>query len=101
MDNPVGIVPVTRVDPTTDEVTSEWYEEKQRGVNSSPLLHALLYKGKNSVYDAKKMAGLPVGIQIAGRKWEEEKVLAIMKVVDSVLGSRSFGPGSWEALHTG
>ncbi|KAI0091703.1 amidase signature enzyme [Irpex rosettiformis] len=96
LDNPVGVIPVTRVDPEKDEVTPEWYEEKQRGVNSSPLLHALLYKGENSVYNAKRMAGLPVGIQIAGRKWEEEKVLAIMKVVDSTLGRRSFGPGNWE-----
>ena len=98
LDNPVGVVPVTRVDPDKDRVTPEWYQEKQHNVISSPVLHALLYKGKNSVYNAKKMAGLPVGIQIAGRKWQEEKLLAIMKVVDSSLGQRSFGPGSWETM---
>lgn len=31
--------------------------------------------------------GLPVGIQITGRKLEEEKVLAVGKVVDDLLAS--------------
>jgi Asp-tRNA(Asn)/Glu-tRNA(Gln) amidotransferase A subunit family amidase len=98
MDVPVGVVPVTRVDPQKDAVTTDWYAEKQVGVKSSPLLHRLLYYGDHSVYNAKRMAGLPVGIQIAGRKWNEEKVIAMMKVVDTALGPRSFGPGSWRTV---
>ena len=27
--------------------------------------------------------------------WEDEKVLAMMKVVDKALGSRDFGPAAW------
>ena len=99
MDIPVGVIPVTRVDPQEDAVTADWYAEKQVGVNSSPLLHGLLYKGSDAVYNAKKMAGLPVGIQIAGRRWQEEKVISMMKVIDSALGPRSFGPGSWRTVH--
>jgi hypothetical protein len=40
---------------------------------------------------------MPVGIQVVGKKWEEEKVLAMMQVVDEALGKdRGFGPGSWD-----
>jgi hypothetical protein len=30
--------------------------------------------------------------QVVGRKWEDEKVLAMMAVIDDVLGERGFGP---------
>lgn len=44
------------------------------------------------------MKGMPVNIQLVGKKWEEEKVLAMMEVVDTVLGKeRGFGPGAWDA----
>lgn len=36
-------------------------------------------------YDAKAMHGLPIGVQIVGRRLEEEKVLESMKVVQSLL----------------
>lgn len=53
----------------------------------------------------EKMAGLPVGIQIVGKKWEEEKVLGMMRVVDRALGnnnnSRGFGAGSSLRLEAG
>ncbi len=38
-----------------------------------------------------------VGIQVIGRHWEDEKVLAVMHVVDKALGSRGFAPGAWKA----
>ena len=36
------------------------------------------------------------GVQIVGRNWEDEKVIAIMHVVDKALGPRGFGPRAWE-----
>lgn len=36
-------------------------------------------------YNAEKMHGLPLGVQIVGRKMEEEKVLAGMKIVEQAL----------------
>lgn len=36
------------------------------------------------------MDGLPVGVQIVGRRLEEEKVLAIMKKVEDALGDGKF-----------
>lgn len=38
-----------------------------------------------SVYDADKMHGLPLGVQIVGRRLEEEKVLEGMKVIEEAL----------------
>lgn len=32
---------------------------------------------------------------MVGRNWEDEKVIAVMKIVDEALGPRGFGPGSW------
>jgi hypothetical protein len=31
-------------------------------------------------------------MKVVGRKWEEEKVLCMMQVIDNALGERGFGP---------
>ena len=36
------------------------------------------------------MNGLPVGVQIIGRRLEEEKVLAVMKRVEDALGEDKY-----------
>jgi len=94
VDSPVGTVPVTRVDPDLDRLTDEW---RSQPVVSSPTLEGLLYKGDKAIYNVDKMAGLPIGVQVVGKKWEEEKVVKMMEVVDGALGKRDFGPGSWKA----
>lgn len=38
-----------------------------------------------NLYDPESMDGMPVGVQIVGRKLEEEKVLGAAKVVEAVL----------------
>ncbi|RYP13825.1 hypothetical protein DL765_006697 [Monosporascus sp. GIB2] len=43
-------------------------------------------QGAYKLYSAEAMHGLPVGVQIVGRRLEEEKVLAIMKRVEEALG---------------
>jgi Asp-tRNA(Asn)/Glu-tRNA(Gln) amidotransferase A subunit family amidase len=52
-------------------------------------------RGKNGVakgvwqyYDAVKMAGLPVAVQVIGRRLEEEKVLGVMERLEAALDSR-------------
>jgi len=42
-------------------------------------------QGAYKLYDAEKMAGLPVAVQVVGRRLEEEKVLAIMERVEDAL----------------
>lgn len=93
IDSPVGVVPVTRVDPVRDALTDEWREAPGAG---SKLLEHEMY-GPKGAYDVQAMEGLPVGVQIVGEAWGEEKVLAMMRVVDDALGPRGFGPGSWDS----
>lgn len=47
-------------------------------------------QGAYKLYDAQAMHGLPVGIQVIGRRLEEEKVLAIMKRVEEALGDEVY-----------
>jgi len=91
MDSPVGVVPVTRVDPARDGLSDAW---RAAPGNGSKLVEGDLY-GPKGAYDPQAMEGLPVGVQIVGQPWGEEKVLAVMGVVDAALGPRGFGPGSW------
>ena len=93
---PVGTIPITRVDPTKDRLTPDWY--KPQSTAASPLLQKFLYHGDNAIYNAEKMAGLPVGIQIIGKRWEDEKVVEMMRIVDAAVGPRDFGPGSWQRV---
>ncbi|KAF8556541.1 amidase signature enzyme [Imleria badia] len=95
IDSPVGVVPVTRVDPTTDALPADFVPG---ATGTSAILEKGMYTAPTPAYDPVAMAGIPVGVQIVGKKWEDEKVLAMMKVVDEALGTaRGFGPGTWKA----
>ncbi|KAN0092624.1 Amidase signature domain containing protein [Tylopilus felleus] len=95
VDSCVGVVPVTRVDPKQDALASDFV---LGAGGTSTILEKTMYTGQMPVYDPAAMAGIPVGVQIVGKKWEDEKVLAMMKVVDEALGTaQGFGPGCWKA----
>lgn len=47
-------------------------------------------QGAYKHYDATAMHGLPVGVQVVGRRLEEEKVLAIMARVEQALGEQRY-----------
>ena len=91
VESPVGVIPVTRVDAARDGLSDEW---RVAPGNGSKLLERALY-GPGGAYDVQAMEGLPVGVQIIGEAWGEEKLLGIMHVVDAALGPRGFGPGAW------
>lgn len=42
-------------------------------------------RGAYKHYDAEKMHGLPVGVQVVGQRLQEEKVLAVMERVVEVM----------------
>ncbi len=42
-------------------------------------------KGAYVHYDAEKMTGLPIAVQVVGRRLEEEKILAIMERIEEDL----------------
>ncbi|KAF2221260.1 amidase signature domain-containing protein [Elsinoe ampelina] len=75
LDYSCGVLPVTRVDPVKDALPADFSLRKLNGVA----------RGAYTLYDARKMAGLPVGVQIVGRRLEEEKVLGVMKQVEDAL----------------
>lgn len=78
LDYSAGIVPVTHVDPAKDMPSGEVKLNKMNAVS----------RGIWRYYDAVKMAGLPVGVQVVGRRLEEEKVLAVMERLDRALEAR-------------
>ena len=47
-----------------------------------------MYGTSDPAYDADKMHGLPVGVQVVGRAWEEERVLGIMGELEGLVGYR-------------
>lgn len=83
LDYTAGVFPVTKVDKDVDALPEDFESSPEyRSLNS-------VAKGAYSVYDAQKMNGLPIGVQIVGRRLEEEKVLEGMKVAEAAL--REFG----------
>lgn len=75
MDYSAGIIPVTHVASTLDRLPASFNIKKLNGVARGAYKH----------YDAVKMAGLPVGVQVVGRRLEEEKVVAVMQRVEDAL----------------
>lgn len=94
VESAAGVVPVTFVDPVKDAVSATFLQE---GPPGSKVVEATVYggKGRKGVYDSVEMAGLPVGVQVVGAAFEEEKVIAMMREVDAALGPRGFSPGDF------
>ncbi|KPM40624.1 hypothetical protein AK830_g5957 [Neonectria ditissima] len=80
LDYSAGVMPVTHVDKVKDQLPSDFKLSKLNGVA----------QGAYKLYDAKAMHGLPVGIQVVGRRLEEEKVLTIMGRIEDALDEDSF-----------
>lgn len=80
LDYTAGCIPITHVDKEVDGLPAGFKISKLNGVA----------QGAYKLYDAKAMHGLPVGIQVVGRRLEEEKVLAIMKRVEDALGKAKY-----------
>lgn len=66
------MLPITHVDRNRDALSS---------FKARNAIEAGSYK----MYDADKMHGLPVGVQVVGKRLEEEKVLEGMKIIESLL----------------
>lgn len=78
LDYTCGIVPVTHVDPVHDMLPPAIKVSRMNAVARGAYKH----------YDAIKMAGLPVAVQLVGRRLEEEKVLACMQRLEDALEAR-------------
>lgn len=94
LDYTTGVVPVGSVDRTKDQLVPSSSNTDTNSVPSRSLYRDCLKEAKadNAIargawkhYDADKMHGLPAAVQIVGRKFEEEKVLAYMEIVEDAL----------------
>lgn len=85
LDTTAGVLPVTRVRKDLDAVPEGWLEQGEGEARSS-ILEKRVYGGQDPAYDAGKMEGLPVGVHVIGRQWDEEGVLACMKLVEGLVG---------------
>jgi hypothetical protein len=65
------------VDAKLDALPADFKLGRLNGVARGAYMH----------YDATKMAGLPVAVQVVGRRLEEEKVLAVMARIEKALDS--------------
>jgi hypothetical protein len=80
-DSTVGVLPVTTVDSTLDQLPTDFLHNAK----GSKLINKRVYVGSGAAYDADKMHGLPVGVQIVGPAWQEEKMIAMMRQVEAAL----------------
>ncbi|KAK9447003.1 amidase signature domain-containing protein [Limtongia smithiae] len=75
VDHSSGLIPILKVDKEIDALPAGF---STKGMN-------YIARGAYRNYDATKMAGLPVGVQIIGRRLEEEKVLKMMaRTIDAL-----------------
>ena len=74
------MLPVTRVDRARDALGAHTHAD---GAPFAP--RNAVERGMYAMYDAARMHGLPVGVQVVGARLEEEKVLAGMRLVEGVL----------------
>ncbi|ORX37379.1 putative Acetamidase [Kockovaella imperatae] len=81
IDSTVGVLPVARVDRELDSTPPDFL----KGSVGSWILERRMYEGTNPAYNADKMHGLPIGVQVVAKPWQEEKVLKIMKVVEEAV----------------
>lgn len=76
MDYPAGVIPVTEVDAKKDKLRLSEQEISQLNWQSQSYLNA---------YDPEDQAGLPLGVQVVGKTFNDEQVLGIMEYIDSLL----------------
>ncbi len=75
LDYSAAVIPVTTADKSVDIVDPNYIPFND-------------VDAKNwAWYDADAYDGAPVGLQIVGRKYEEEKIWAIAKIVDTILNN--------------
>ena len=67
-------MPVTHVDKELDGLNLKAFKPRN-------AIERDMYK----MYDATRMHGLPVGVQVVGKRLEEEKVLEGMKLIEAAL----------------
>lgn len=79
LDFTAGVVPTCFVDKALDALPPH-FSETQTYLHLSDAERAVF-----SLYDAESMHGLPLAVQVAGKRFEEEKVLEGMQILERAL----------------
>ncbi|KAI0646387.1 amidase signature enzyme [Trametes meyenii] len=79
LDCTAGAMPVSYVDKACDSYGPD-YRKEARYLHMSDIARAV-----HDLYDARTMHGMPVGVQVVGRRFEEEKVIAGMKAIEHAM----------------
>ena len=79
MDYPAGVVPTAFVNKDTDALPPK-FAQSDTYARFNDVERAVF-----SLYDADAMHGLPLAVQVAGLRFEEEKVLEGMLVIEAAL----------------
>jgi amidase len=74
LDWPAMSIPVTYVDPVIDNVELDYTASNE------------LDQKCRDIWDPVGSAGLPLGIQLVGQRWQEEKLLGVAAVLMKALG---------------
>jgi len=85
VDSTVGVLPITKVNKSLDALPDDFLE----GSTGSKILEGRTYGSAPKwvgAYDAEEMDGLPVGVQVVGKPWEEENVLGMMGILEGLVG---------------
>ncbi|PPR03890.1 hypothetical protein CVT24_008121 [Panaeolus cyanescens] len=75
LDYSAGVLPITKVDKSLDNVP----------LGGRPTYRNIIECAPYKDYDPVAMHGLPVGVQVVGQRLEEEKVLEGMKIIEGLL----------------
>ncbi|OSD08106.1 amidase signature enzyme [Trametes coccinea BRFM310] len=88
LDCTTGVMPVSYVDRTADAHPPD--------LHRTPAYQHMsdIARAVHDLYDADAMHGLPVGVQVVGGRWQEERVIAGMKLIERALwaGGKGFVP---------
>lgn len=89
LDYSAGVIPTGHVDVVKDALVPSNSNVARKNAYRAILKenHADngVAHGAWKHYDAEAMHGLPTAVQVVGRRWEEEKVLGFMEVVEQAL----------------
>lgn len=73
LDYSSGVMPITRVNKDSDMLPSSFHPRNA------------IERNNYRMYDASAMEGLPVGVQVVGKRLDEERVLEAMKLIQSLM----------------
>lgn len=76
LDYPGAVFPVTKVDPAVDVKDKTYVPKNEQD------------KFVYELFDAERMNGCPVNLQVVGRRQEDEKVLAALEEIEHAMGRK-------------